>query len=75
MILKEFPDINWLKRQIKSNFENRKTWENIRLKQSGWPSVILNVKTSGVERTAIKGPFTLFMNHSGKFTANLLIST
>ncbi len=65
MILKEFPDISWLKKQIASGFQEQKSWDNRPLPDSGWPSVILNVKTRETERVNIKGPFSIFMNVKG----------
>lgn len=65
MILKEFPDINWLKKQIETNFRNQRSWDNRPLPTPGWPSVILNVKTKASERLNVKGPFSIFMNVKG----------
>lgn len=65
MLIKEFPDINWLKSQIKSNFENRNGLNSLPLNEVGWPTVLLNVKTNHTERKDIKGPFSLFTNFSG----------
>ncbi|MDN5216255.1 AraC family transcriptional regulator [Fulvivirgaceae bacterium BMA12] len=65
MILKEFPDISWLKKQIASGFQDQKSWDNRPLPDSGWPSVILNVKTREAERVNIKGPLSIFMNVKG----------
>lgn len=65
MLLKEFPDLNWLKHQAQTRFENRKTWDGRPLPQPGWPNVILPVKTREVYRDNIQGPFSLFGNLSG----------
>lgn len=65
MLLKEFPDIHWLKKAIQQNFSERKTWNDKLLPNSGWPTAILNVNTNEVERTDIKGPFSLFLNLNG----------
>jgi AraC family transcriptional regulator len=65
MVLHEFPDLNWLKSQANSRFENRSDWNGRILKEKGWPTVLLNVKASGVYRDNIKGPFSLFGNLSG----------
>lgn len=65
MLLKEFPDIHWLKRAIQQNFSERRSWDNKPLPNHGWPTAILNVKTNQAERTDIKGPFSLFLNLSG----------
>lgn len=66
MLLKEFPDINWLKNAITENFAERRSWDNRPLPNTGWPTAILNVKTRHVERRDIKGPFSLFLNKSGR---------
>ncbi|MEO9849957.1 MAG: AraC family transcriptional regulator [Reichenbachiella sp.] len=65
MLLKEFPDINWLKNAITDNFAEKRSWDNKPLPNTGWPTAILNVKTHHVERQDIKGPFSLFLNKSG----------
>lgn len=65
MLLKEFPDIHWLKKAIQQNFSERRSWDNKPLPNFGWPTAILNVKTNQAERTDIKGPFSLFLNISG----------
>ena len=65
MVLNEFPDLTWLKKQASSRFENRAGWKGRILKEQGWPTVILNVKTSGIFRDNIKGPFSLFGNLNG----------
>lgn len=65
MVLSEFPDLAWLKSQVNSRFENRNGWKGLILKEQGWPTVLLNVKASGVFRDNIKGPFSLFGNLSG----------
>ena len=65
MVLNEFPDLSWLKQQINSRFENRAGWKGRVLKEQGWPTVLLNAKTSGISRDNIKGPFSLFGNLKG----------
>ncbi|WP_422360420.1 helix-turn-helix transcriptional regulator [Reichenbachiella sp.] len=65
MLLTEFPDIHWLKKAIQQNFSEKRSWDNKPLPNLGWPTAILNVKTSQAERTDIKGPFSLFLNLSG----------
>jgi AraC family transcriptional regulator len=65
MILHEFPDINWLKRQIKLNFQNQRSWDNSKLPHKGWPSVILNTRVNAIERGEIEGPFSVFINLKG----------
>ncbi|WP_420582674.1 helix-turn-helix domain-containing protein [Reichenbachiella sp.] len=66
MLLSEFPDIHWLKKAIQQNFSEKRSWDNKPLPAMGWPTAILNVKTKQVERTDIKGPFSLFLNLAGK---------
>ena len=66
MLLNEFPDINWLKKAIQTNFSDKRSWDNKPLPNLGWPTAILNVKTNEAERKDIKGPFSLFLNISGK---------
>src|ERR1041385_8265482 len=65
MVLNEFPDLTWLKQQINSRFENRIGVNGRILKEQGWPTVLLNVKTNGISRDNIKGPFSLFGNLKG----------
>ena len=65
MIINQFPDIDWLKNKIKSNFNDRKAVDDVTLKHPGWPTVILNAKTQFAERRDIKGPFSLFLNKTG----------
>ncbi|MEQ9290561.1 MAG: AraC family transcriptional regulator [Cyclobacteriaceae bacterium] len=71
MLLKEFPDIHWLKNQIAKNFESRNGWNNEQLKNIGWPTVLLNVEVNHTERKDIKGPFSLFTNCAGSSTISL----
>jgi AraC family transcriptional regulator len=70
MVLNEFPDLTWLKKQANSRFENRNGWNGKILKEQGWPTVLLNVKTGGIYRDNIKGPFSLFGNLSGSSFVN-----
>ena len=65
MLLREFPDIAWLKKQIETRFHEQKSWDNQPLLSRGWPSVILNVKTREAERSNIEGPCSIFMNVKG----------
>jgi len=65
MLIKQFPDIQWLKKQIREDFNDRKAVGGIPLAQKGWPSVVLNTQTRHVERNDIKGPFSLFFNLKG----------
>jgi len=65
MLLKEFPDIHWLKSQIQTKFENQRTWDGRKLEHPGWPSVILNTKTRKVLRENISGPLSIFTTVQG----------
>lgn len=71
MLLRAFPDINWLKKQIASNFSNRQGPNELKFAQSSWPTVVLNVKTSEADRKNIKGPLSLFTNISGRSIVGL----
>ncbi|MDN5200036.1 AraC family transcriptional regulator [Fulvivirgaceae bacterium BMA10] len=66
MILNAFPDIQWLKKQIENKFEDRTAWNGKKLEQTGWPNVILNVKTTNSYRPDIIGPLSLFTNFQGE---------
>jgi AraC family transcriptional regulator len=57
MLLHQFPDIEWLKKQIHTGFENSEDRK--------WPNVILNAKGQQIERKDIKGPFSIFMTDTG----------
>lgn len=65
MVLNEFPDLEWLRKQASTRFENRAGWKGRTLQEQGWPNVLMNVKTSGIFRDNIKGPFSLFGNLNG----------
>jgi AraC family transcriptional regulator len=65
MVIHQFPDLQWLKRQAESNFANRQAWQGRTLPNSGWPSVVLNVKTNNTFRDNIRGPLSLFTNLAG----------
>lgn len=66
MYLTQFPNLTWIQQQSKSNFADRKGVGNVALPQSGWPSVVLNAKSTGAERNNIIAPFSLFMNVQGR---------
>ncbi len=66
MRLKEFPDIQWLRKQAKNNFQDGRGVNNQPLPQQGWPSVVLNTTSFGAERNGIKGPFSVFLNMKGQ---------
>lgn len=58
MFRTQFPDLQWLKQQIKQGFPQQA--------QRGWPHVILQVKTSYAIRENIQGPLSIFSNLSGQ---------
>lgn len=66
MLLNEFPDLTWIRKQARSNFEERKDARGKKLPNSGWPSVILNTRAQQGERDGILGPFSIFLNLSGE---------
>lgn len=68
MILRAFPDITWLKKQIDSNFSDQRGPNRMLLPEQSWPTVVLNVKTAHATRPDIRGPLSLFINISGKST-------
>lgn len=71
MILKEFPDLSWLRSQAESGFAERKSWTGGILATKGWPNVILNAKSGATVRDNIKGPLSLFTNISGESTVEV----
>ncbi len=66
MILRAFPDLSWLKKEAEASFSSGKNSLGAPLSQKGWPTVILNVTTSGVHRDNIKGPLSIFTNLAGE---------
>jgi|GEM_PF-1081178 len=71
MYIKEFPDIEWIRKSALHDFTNRKDYKGNTLHSDGWPNAILNVKSSMTERNNIKGPFSLFYNFEGKSLVGL----
>ncbi len=66
MLIKDFPNIDWLRKQANSNFADRTdSAGNIHPKE-GWPNILLHTQSKGAERSDIKGPYSLFMNLKGK---------
>lgn len=65
MIFHQFPDLQWLKKQTETNFSNRKDYLGRSLNTTGWPSVVLNVKSTSVYRDNIRGPLSIFTNMNG----------
>lgn len=66
MILKKFPNLAWIQNQSKSHFADKKAYNNTQLNKKGWPSVVLNSASKYTEREHILGPFSIFVNLSGK---------
>ncbi len=72
MILNEFPDLAWLKRQISQDFASKQGWGGRILKDRGWPTVILNTTpTKCVKRDNILGPLSFFSNIRGTSRVNV----
>ena len=65
MLLREFPNLQWLKSQAEHRFANLRDAQGNSLPHPGWPTVILNTRTAKSQRTGIKGPFSIFMNLKG----------
>lgn len=65
MLLQQFPNLEWIQKQSKSNFSNQLDVDNNPIDKQGWPSVVLNTFSTGTERTNIVAPFSIFMNESG----------
>ena len=66
MLLKEFPDIHWLKSKIKEDFSDQQGWAGQSLKHPGWPNVVINARGRQLPREDIKGTLSLFSNIKGK---------
>jgi AraC family transcriptional regulator len=66
MILKEFPDLTWLRTQAERRFADGRSWNGAKLAASGWPNVVLNVSATNIVRDNIRGPLSLFTNISGE---------
>lgn len=65
MILREFPDLGWLKRQIDQGFRDKRGWGNLRLEREGFPSVVIYTAVRECYRPDVKGPVSLFVNLKG----------
>lgn len=66
MLISRFPNINWLKRQIQDQFQNKRGSNNTSLPFEGWPTVLLNTTTQKTVREDIEGPLSIFMNLQGQ---------
>src|SRR5690606_506161 len=65
MILREFPNLQWLKAQAQNGFADRKTMQGTPIPHPGWPTVILNTETKRCYRDNIRGPLSIFANLRG----------
>jgi AraC family transcriptional regulator len=66
MLISKFPNINWLKRQIQQQFQNKEGPNGVHLPFEGWPTVLLNTTTTETVREDIEGPLSIFMNLKGQ---------
>lgn len=66
MILREFPNLQWLKKQADDRFSNQRAWDGSQLDSAGWPTVLLNTQTKSTVRDNIRGPLSIFTNISGQ---------
>lgn len=66
MLVSKFPNINWLKRQIQQQFQDKKGPNGVHLPFAGWPTVLLNTNTKQTAREDIEGPLSIFMNLQGE---------
>jgi AraC family transcriptional regulator len=66
MILKDFPELQWLKKQAEERFSGKNGWGGRILPEKGWPTVILNVETNRTYRDNIRGPLSIFTNIAGE---------
>ncbi len=71
MVLQQFPDLRWLRRQAATNFHDRRDAQGRLHAKPGWPNVILHTAIKETERTDIKGPFSLFVNLRGHSTVRV----
>ncbi len=65
MVLHEFPDLHWLKKNIENDFEAVPLPVK-NTNKKGWPSVVLNVENRAAVRDNIKGPISIFCNLKGQ---------
>jgi AraC family transcriptional regulator len=65
MILREFPDLGWLKQQIDQRFQQRRSYHNAPLDTAGFPSVVINTFATHSYRPDVVGPISLFLNRKG----------
>jgi AraC family transcriptional regulator len=70
MLATAFPDLQWLKKQADTAFENRRSPSGEPLPSAGWPNVIMNATASRIVRDNIRGPLSVFSNRSGASTVS-----
>lgn len=68
MILHEFPNLQWLKKQAEDRFTSKQAWGGQALATEGWPTVVLNAQAKNVLRDNILGPLSIFTNINGQST-------
>lgn len=66
MLVHQFPDLQWLKRQANTSFADRRAINGLPLPVGGWPNVILHASSRKTVRDGIKGPLSIFTNQSGR---------
>jgi AraC family transcriptional regulator len=73
MFATSFPDLRWLKEQTENRFYRQGAAKLLPSRAharsvagTGWPTVVLNVRTSNIYRDNILGPLSLFSNFSGR---------
>jgi AraC family transcriptional regulator len=71
MVLKQFPDLGWLRRESERRFAGGRNAAGDKLPHGGWPNVVLNVKSGAVHRDNIRGPLSIFANISGDSSVEL----
>src|SRR5262245_8689553 len=65
MLFRAFPNLEWLKRQAKTRFSDRKAADGSTLLHAGWPNVVMNATATRAYRDNIPGPLSIFTNISG----------
>jgi AraC family transcriptional regulator len=66
MVLREFPNLTWLKAEAEKRFAGGKSATGEKLAHRGWPTVVLNATTNSTYRDNIRGPLSIFTNVSGE---------
>lgn len=65
MYLNQFPDLQWLKKQIDRGFEEQRSWQGKPLPKKGFPNVVIESGVQHHERPEVKGPLSVFLNLQG----------